>query len=72
MGYDVAAVSETAAMMAALKARRPYAVVIDRKMGSAATGRVAQASRRSNPNPISRTPSFSTSAVPASRPEYRR
>ena len=34
-GYDVAAVSETAAMVAALKARQPYAVVIDRKMGSA-------------------------------------
>jgi len=32
-GYDVAVVSETAAMIAALKARRPYAVVIDRKMG---------------------------------------
>jgi CheY-like chemotaxis protein len=28
-------VSETAAMIASLKARRPYAVVIDRKMGSA-------------------------------------
>jgi len=35
VGYDVAVVSETAAMIAALKARRPYAVVIDRKMGSA-------------------------------------
>ena len=34
VGYDVAVVSETAAMIAALKARRPYAVVIDRKMGS--------------------------------------
>ncbi|MEK7784475.1 MAG: ATP-binding protein, partial [Chloroflexota bacterium] len=33
-GYEVAVVSETAAMMAALKARRPYAVVIDKKMGS--------------------------------------
>ena len=33
-GYEVAVVSETAAMIAALKARRPYAVVIDRKMGS--------------------------------------
>src|ERR1019366_4137663 len=33
VGYDVAVVSETAAMIAALKARRPYAVVIDRKMG---------------------------------------
>ena len=34
-GYDVAVVSETAAMIAALKVRRPYAVVIDRKMGDA-------------------------------------
>jgi PAS domain S-box-containing protein len=34
-GYDITVVSETAAMIAALKARRPYAVVIDRKMGSA-------------------------------------
>jgi len=34
-GYEVAVVSETAAMMAALKARRPYAVVIDQKMGGA-------------------------------------
>jgi PAS domain S-box-containing protein len=34
-GYDVAVVSETAAMIAALKVRRPYAVVIDRKMGGA-------------------------------------
>ncbi len=34
-GYEVAVVSETAAMIASLKARRPYAVVIDRKMGSA-------------------------------------
>jgi PAS domain S-box-containing protein len=34
-GYDMAVVSETAAMIAALKARRPYAVAIDRKMGSA-------------------------------------
>ena len=33
-GYEVAVVSETAALMAALKARRPYAVVIDKKMGS--------------------------------------
>jgi CheY-like chemotaxis protein len=32
-GYDVAMVSETAAIVAVLKARRPYAVVIDRKMG---------------------------------------
>jgi PAS domain S-box-containing protein len=32
VGYDVAVVSETAAMVAAVKARRPYAVVIDRKM----------------------------------------
>ena len=34
-GYEVAVVSETAALLAALKARRPYAVVIDRKMGGA-------------------------------------
>jgi CheY-like chemotaxis protein len=34
-GYDIAVVSETAAMIAALKVRRPYAVVIDRKMGGA-------------------------------------
>jgi CheY-like chemotaxis protein len=34
-GYDVAVVSETAAMIAAVKARRPYAVVIDRKMAGA-------------------------------------
>jgi len=32
-GYDVAVVSEEPAMVAALKARRPYAVAIDRKMG---------------------------------------
>jgi len=32
-GYDVTIVSETAAMVAAIKIRRPYAVVIDRKMG---------------------------------------
>jgi PAS domain S-box-containing protein len=32
-GYDLAVVSETTAMVAALKARRPYAVAIDRKMG---------------------------------------
>ncbi len=36
-GYDVAAVSETTAMIAALNVRRPYAVLIDRKMGSADT-----------------------------------
>jgi CheY-like chemotaxis protein len=35
VGYDVAVVSETAAMIAAVRARCPYAVVIDRKMGSA-------------------------------------
>jgi CheY-like chemotaxis protein len=35
VGYEVAVVSETAAMIAALKVWRPYAVVIDRKMGSA-------------------------------------
>jgi PAS domain S-box-containing protein len=35
VGYDVSVVSETAAMMAAVKARRPYAVVIDRKMAGA-------------------------------------
>jgi CheY-like chemotaxis protein len=34
VGYEIAVVSETAAMIAALKARRPYAVVIDQKMGS--------------------------------------
>ena len=34
-GYDIAVVSETAAMVAALKARRPYVVAIDRKMGGA-------------------------------------
>ncbi len=38
VGYDIAAVCETAAMMAALNARWPYAVVIDRKMGSVAGG----------------------------------
>jgi PAS domain S-box-containing protein len=32
-GYDVTIVSETAAMVAAIKARRPYVVAIDRKMG---------------------------------------
>jgi len=35
VGYEVAVVSETAAMIAAVKARRPYAVVIDRKMAGA-------------------------------------
>jgi PAS domain S-box-containing protein len=35
VGYDVAVVSEKAAMVSALKARRPYAVAIDRKMGGA-------------------------------------
>ncbi|MHB8520438.1 MAG: PAS domain S-box protein [Limisphaerales bacterium] len=35
VGYHVEVVSETAAMAAALKAQRPYAVVIDRKMGGA-------------------------------------
>ncbi len=34
VGYEVAVVSETAAMITELKARRPYAVVIDQKMGS--------------------------------------
>ncbi len=34
-GYDVTMVSETAAMVAALKDRRPYAVAIDRKMDGA-------------------------------------
>ncbi|HXR06658.1 MAG TPA: response regulator, partial [Candidatus Acidoferrum sp.] len=34
-GYEVTVVSETPAMVAALKARQPYAVVIDRKMASA-------------------------------------
>jgi PAS domain S-box-containing protein len=32
VGYEVAVVSETAAMVAAVKARRPYAVVIDGRM----------------------------------------
>jgi len=32
-GYDMAAVSETEAMISALKARRPYALAIDREMG---------------------------------------
>jgi PAS domain S-box-containing protein len=35
VGYDIAVVSETAAMIAAVKARRPYAVVIERRIGSA-------------------------------------
>jgi PAS domain S-box-containing protein len=34
-GYEVAVVSETAAMIAALKVRRPYAVAIDLKMRNA-------------------------------------
>jgi len=34
VGYEVVVVSETAAMIAELKSRRPYAVVIDQKMGS--------------------------------------
>ena len=34
-GYDVTIVSETEAMVAALKIRRPYVVVIDRKVGGA-------------------------------------
>jgi signal transduction histidine kinase len=34
VGYEIVVASETAAMIAALKARRPYAVVIDREMGS--------------------------------------
>jgi PAS domain S-box-containing protein len=33
-GYEVAVVSETAALVSALKVRRPYAVMIDRKMGN--------------------------------------
>jgi PAS domain S-box-containing protein len=44
-GYEVAAVSETAALLAAIKARRPFAVVIDRKMGGVAD---AVASNHSN------------------------
>jgi len=32
-GYDVTIVSETAAMVAAIKTRRPYVVAIERKMG---------------------------------------
>jgi PAS domain S-box-containing protein len=35
VGYDVAVVSESEAMLAAVKARRPYAVVIDQKMAGA-------------------------------------
>jgi PAS domain S-box-containing protein len=38
-GYDVAVVSDTAAMIATLKARRPYAVAIDRKMGGVGQSR---------------------------------
>ena len=34
-GYDVTVVAETAAMMAALNLRRPFAMVIDQKMGDA-------------------------------------
>jgi PAS domain S-box-containing protein len=34
-GYDVTMVAETAAMVAAIKVRRPYVVAIDRKMGGA-------------------------------------
>ncbi len=33
VGYEVAVVSDTTAMLAAVNARRPYAVVVDRKMG---------------------------------------
>jgi CheY-like chemotaxis protein len=33
VGYDIAVVAETSAMVAAVKARRPYAVAIDCKMG---------------------------------------
>jgi PAS domain S-box-containing protein len=33
VGYDLTVVAETAALVAALKVRRPYAVLIDRKMG---------------------------------------
>jgi CheY-like chemotaxis protein len=32
-GYDITVVAETATLLAALKARQPYAVLIDRKMG---------------------------------------
>jgi len=35
VGYEVAVASETAAMFVELKTRRPYAVVIDQKMGGA-------------------------------------
>src|SRR5208282_1495054 len=35
VGYEVAVVSESEAMLAAVKARRPYAVVIDQKMSGA-------------------------------------
>ncbi len=34
-GYDFAVVSETAALLAALQARRPYAVMMDERMGDA-------------------------------------
>jgi PAS domain S-box-containing protein len=34
-GYDVAVVSDTAAMLAAVKTRRPYAVVMDREIADA-------------------------------------
>jgi len=34
-GYDLKVVSETAALLAALQARRPYAVMIDERMGDA-------------------------------------
>jgi signal transduction histidine kinase len=49
VGYEVAVVSETAAMIAALKARRPYAVVIDGKMGIPG-GRPAGAGHSEQPN----------------------
>jgi CheY-like chemotaxis protein len=73
VGYEVSVVSETAAMIAALKDRRPYAVVIDQKMGSAggwpggAGQVVGTAEIRHFP-----TRSCNTSSTPASRLEYRR
>jgi len=48
-GYDVAVVSETAAVLAALKIRRPYAVVIDQNLGRAGDWQSAPASRSSDP-----------------------
>jgi CheY-like chemotaxis protein len=41
-GYDVTIVSETEAMVAALKIRRPYVVAIDRKMGGGQSPELSQ------------------------------